>query len=431
MQYLARQYEILFPRLPYLVRLALNLMLLPIILVWAMPRALWRLSKAHSPIGDAGIPVPEVEDGQFELDTKTRDEIAHEPAAMFRMRGLAGTEKWPAFLTQMARWDAVNASVEGQPLTYVGTRAARWAQLTFLEENDDCYGMAASELPLASIEKLEMAFAEHHRDPRLAAMLARAHEEMAWARRGGDYSDAVTADGWQGFEIHLERANEVLADFDVQQEASFLLASVTHTVALSSEWEDAACDAVFQRCLALNPRCWVTMRERAFHLLPRWGGDYERLEVAARQAMADTSELGAAAYAAFYLGVLDRDEGTLFYCDPALFAEGLADMATAEQDDQVFVNGLIEAVIGIVTPTASLFGGGGDVDINERRAAFGNAADALLKDHFHCHVTDVWTSAPQEVWNIVATAYAAELEAGCTIRLTHAGGAQITQPAPE
>ena len=431
MQYLARQYEILFPRLPYLVRLVLNLMLLPFMLVWAMPRAFWRLSKAGNPLNDTGIPVPEIEDGQFELDVKTREEISGEPAALFRMRGLAGTDKWTEFLSQMARWDAVNASVEGQPLAYAGTRAARWAQLTYLEEYDNCYGMAASQLPLGSIEKLEMAFAEHHRDPRLAAVLARAHEEMAWARRGGDYADAVSQDGWDGFELHLDRANEVLGAFDVQQETSFLLASVTHTVALSSEWDDSACDAVFQRCLALNPRCWTVMRERAFHLLPRWGGDYDRLEIAARQAMADTSEQGAAAYAAFYLGVLNRDEGTLFYCDPILFAEGLADMATAEQDDQVFVNELIEAVIEIVTPTAQVFGGGGDVDINERRAAFENAADALLKDHFHCHVTDVWTSAPQQVWNIVATAYAAELEEGCTIRLTHEGGAQITPPTPE
>ncbi|WP_299048521.1 hypothetical protein [uncultured Tateyamaria sp.] len=422
MQYIVRQYEVLFPRLPYPIRLLLNLAFLPIILFWAMPRALLRLDRANNHFTGTHADVPEMDQGQFHLDAKTRAEVSRQPGAFLHMQGMIQAENWTGFLRQLKAWDDVNAHEEGDPLVYTGSRAARWKQYAFLQEQDDCSGMAAWELPWDAIEALEMEFARDHTDPRLAAVLARAHDELAWARRGGDLADAVSRDGWRGFEEQLNRANQIVSDFDAAKEGSYLLASVTHTIALSSEWEDAARDRAFQTCLDLNPKCWGSMAERAFHLLPRWGGDYEQLEVAARQAMSDTHQFGAAVYAAFYLGVINCDEGALFSCDAELFAEGLSDMAAAENGDQVLVNRLIETVIEIVTPQVGVFGRD---DINARRADFARAADKLFRDHFCCHVTDVWTSAPQEAFNIAASMYAPELEAGQQITLSLSGGINI------
>ena len=428
MQYIVRQYQIIFPRLPYPFRMLLNLALLPVILLWSMPRALWLLSKSDNHFTGAHADIPNIEEGQFQLETKTRNEVSKQPGAFRHMKGFVQAEDWDGFLHQLKAWDDANTHADGDPLVYTGSHAARWNQHAFLQEQDDCSGMAAWELPWDAIEALEMEFARNHTDPRLAAVLARAHDELAWARRGGDYADAVSRDGWKGFEEQLTRANQIVSDFDAAQEGSHLLASVTHTVALSSEWNDDDRDRAFQTCLDLNPRCWGSMAERAFHLLPRWGGDYEQLEVAARQAMSDTHQFGAAAYTAFYLGVINCDDGALFSCDADLFAEGLADMAAAENSDQVLVNRLIETVIEIVTPRVGMFGGH-DGEINARRADFAHVADKLFRDHLRCHITDVWTSDPQEAFNIAASMYAAELEAGLRISLSLENGIEITPGA--
>ena len=425
MQHIVRQYQIIFPRLPYPIRVLLNLAMLPVVLLWSLPRALWLLNKAGNHFTSAHADVPDMEDGQFHLETKTRDELSKQPGAFRHMKALVQAEDWEGFLRQLKAWDDVNAHSGGDPLVYTGSHAARWKQHAFLQEQDDCSGMAAWDLPWDAIEALELEFARNHTNPRLAAILARAHDELAWARRGGDYADAVSRDGWKGFEEQLNRANEIVSEFDAAKEGSYLLASVTHTVALSSEWDDADRDRAFQTCLDLNPRCWGPMAERAFHLLPRWGGDYEQLEVAARQAMSNTHQFGAAAYAAFYLGVINCDEGALFSCDADLFAEGLADMAAAENSDQVLVNQLIETVIEIVTPRVGMLGGK-ENENNKRRADFAKAADRLLRGHLCCHVTDVWTSDPQEAFNIAASMYAGELEAGQQITLSLKEGVLIT-----
>ncbi|MEM9912405.1 MAG: hypothetical protein AAF922_16635 [Pseudomonadota bacterium] len=405
----------------------LNLAMLPVVLFWALPRLLFRMSRATS-ADEAKIPeVTDLAPGQFHMDVVPLSEVSAKPATMVELAALVEADDWDSFLARTREIDSEGGRAEGAPLTYAALRAARPRQIAFLAMHPDCSAIPGRDLPLDDIERLEHVFVHRHRDPQLAALLAKAHLELAWARRGGDYADAVTEDGWRGFQMHLARANEIVSSFDARSEKSPMLAEITFNIALASEWDAAAQEAAFKNCLMLNPRCWQAMSQRAFHLLPRWGGDYEQLERAARQAMSDTHQYGAAAYAAFYLRVLDCDEGAMFSCDPELFAEGLYDMAAAEDGDPVLVNQLIQHSIEIVTPSFALFGGAGEEEINARRAKFDTSSDAVFAAFFCCHVPEAWQGEADEITRLVRMMYANDLEAGRKVHLTQARGIEISE----
>lgn len=430
MQALSYHLDRVWTRLPYIVRLAINTVLLPVALFYVLPKTLWRLYRAnrHAPRG--ALPEVTPSDGQFFLEVASEDEVSRFAAAEAEALQILETGDWAAFLARMGAWDRARARGDGHPLTYAGSRAARAEQIAFLEDFPDCSQVPAERLNWTTVERLEMAFAHHHRDPVLAAILARTHLELGWARRGGGDAHTVPDAVWEGFHMHVARAQEILDDFDIAESGSAFLAAIAHMVALDGETQGRARDAAFATCLDLDPMCWDVMQAHAFHLLPRWGGDYEMLDIIARETMAKTPQHGAAAYAAFYLGVLERDVGALFACEPELFGEGLNDMARAEGSDPVLVNRLIQFCFDLIGPQVTPFGAH-DAEINERRAAFETAADKLFFNHFTCHVPEVWTLPPDQVQQIAVGLYAPLLTAGGTVRLTRDSGIERSDQSEE
>ena len=372
-------------------------------------------------------PKLELAEGQFELESLDAADLDTAPQVSARAAQLADSAEWEALHRLMARFEREGLRSGGRPLTSAITEGVLRQQASWLEGFDPCAAIPARHFFYDDVERLEEAFVIRPDDHLLAAMLARAHLDMGWARRGSGWAGSVTEEGWEGLRLHLERANELVTRFDAVDRASPYLAQVTHEIALASEWPASARRTAFETCLRLNPKCWSAMRSEAFHCLPRWGGSHEELETTARQAMALTPDLGAAAYAAFYWGVLRAEEEVLFTCDEALLAEGLADLCAAENSDPVVVNKLIDTVMDTVMPNIA-HSMEHEAQLNTRREAFECVLDKVFAEHFTCHVRDCWTMTEKMVRGILCGVYHPLLSAGGQLRLTLDGGIEITLP---
>ena len=78
------------------------------------------------------------------------------------------------------------------------------------------------------------------------------------------------------------------------------------------------------------------MRALGFHLLPRFYGTYDQLELEARRTAARTSDAwGAGGYAWVYFDALATDDPALAQLDTDFFVEGLRDILLVKRDQHV------------------------------------------------------------------------------------------------
>lgn len=223
-----------------------------------------------------------------------------------------------------------------------------------LAEDED----RTSAVPLrAGIAALETVHAERKGDPMIAAVVARAHLDIAqaWAaiaqvwRTGSDMTAATgpgTASGTASrlatasavSAAHRDRAADILAPFASARRDTPLVLR-THCALLKGSGASPDCvAAAFETLIDLSPMDTRHMRALGTSLLPRWNGDYERLELEARRTAARHMQIwGAGGYAWVMLDAIAADPEACARLDVDYFLDGLRDIL-ALRPDQATVN---------------------------------------------------------------------------------------------
>ncbi|WGW05007.1 hypothetical protein [Tropicibacter oceani] len=352
------------------------------------------------------------------IETVHLDEICDQARIESRARQLSEGADWDGLHRLMADLDAESGKSCGKVLTRCAARGTRGAQADWVAQLGGGAALPVSAILYDELERLELAYALRPDDHHLGAILTLAHLEMARVRQ--DLTPVDDDTGADGHDLHLARANEILTEWHAKAPGSGFLTMVAHRVACEVPGADTLIHDRFAQALEEAPTDWDLMKEHAFHLLPGQRGDYEMLELEARRTMVATPDTGAAAYAAFYMGVMTRDPGTLFLADAALLAQGLCDIARAEAGDPATVNRLLQFCTDITTPTDS-GNPGADAEINAQRSRFAKVASGLFAEWFTCHVPECWTVPADSMRRSLAAHYAPLLEQGDRISLTRAG----------
>lgn len=158
-------------------------------------------------------------------------------------------------------------------------------------------------------------------------------------------------------------------------------------------------------------------------LLPRWFGTYDQLEFLGRQAVAWTHRrMGAAAYAALYLGALSTDPAPLKSLDPELFEEGIEDLICFRRQDPSHVPQVIEALWDLANlDFLEGMNAAEQLAWDKRCARMGELAKDITRGYLTAVHAPSWRDGLAGAKTFVARAMLSDLEAGRRVNVTSTG----------
>lgn len=213
---------------------------------------------------------------------------------------------------QMARagqFDQILESIRRQTASRASTPTGfRHSESTFSGLYRDIF---EQESDLANAERAAEPmfdwYAANHRDPDVAALVARALQILAQIDQ--DLADAKTRAGTPSTPIadHLNEAREIQDSVRPAGKSREIWHRTMFRAGPAECPDPDECAERFERFLAFDPGNMTTYLERAIQLLPLRGGDYDTLEFFAQDATQRTDERwGAALYAMIYMMVSDQ-----------------------------------------------------------------------------------------------------------------------------
>ena len=242
------------------------------------------------------------------------------------------------FLARQDRWCDLSAKIRmaerarsktpgGMPVTDLLVFGARHDVVAAAEH------AIAEDVPsgdpalLSGIGGLEAVLSEHGDDPAIALIVAWAHIDIGWAWRGSAAEQDVPKHRKAAFAAHFDRASKILDHFHGIELDSPALAAARCALlpALRDPHVRIADD--YEDLIDLDPYNERHMRAMGNHLLPRWFGDYDQLELEARRTAARTQDIwGDAGYAWVMFDAVANDAGACDIVDLDFFVDGLRDI---------------------------------------------------------------------------------------------------------
>ncbi len=328
-----------------------------------------------------------------------------------QLRGLrlARQEDWAGLSKAIAEADAARLKTQGgMPISELMAYGAR-ADVVGAAEHALLSGRPDRDAPLlAGIEALEEVLADHPEDPVIAAIVAKAHMDIGWAWRGTAWDIEVPARNREAFAAHFDRAADIVAAFDAKHHTLTLLASARCALIGGIGGPARKIVADYEAWIDIDPRDPRALRALGGHLLPRWHGDYDRLELEARRAAGRTHDVwGAGAYAWVMFDAISADTEACARLDLDFFLDGLRDILRVSPD-QYTVN-LIAAYCANTmgaTPT-------GHDEADYIRAQIASAAAWVVKDHL--------TELHPMLWAHAARGFDNALKVRCADRFAASG----------
>ncbi|UYV38967.1 hypothetical protein N4R57_08115 [Rhodobacteraceae bacterium D3-12] len=180
---------------------------------------------------------------------------------------------------------------------------------------------------LEGIEALEEALMEEPGDYARAVIVAQTHIDFAWAWRGGDWPHEIPERNLALFEAHIDRAADILAAFNNQSPKGPLLPSARCALLAGRPLPVGKLADEYEALIALDPTNPRPMRALGHHLLPRWHGSYDRLELEARRIASLSSETwGNGGYTWVFWDAIAIDPGAARVIDLDFFIDGMRDI---------------------------------------------------------------------------------------------------------
>ncbi len=292
-------------------------------------------------------------------------------------RHLARQDRWAELADEMrAADDARTTAPDGMPIADLLAFGAR-SDVVLAAEHALSDGKAISDYDLlGGIAELESEMSEHADDPMIAAIVALAHIDLAWAWRGTAMDATLPPLHRSRCAAHFDRAAAILPDCRKTAPNSPLIAAASCALLAGQRKATARVSDEYERLITLDPQNHRHMRAMGSHLLPRWFGSYEELEVQALRNAARTQTVwGAGGYTWVQFDAIALDEEACARVDVEYFLEGLRDIARRRPDQQMI--NMLSAYCAI-----TLQNGPG---LNEKadlvRSQIREAANWLIRDH--------------------------------------------------
>ncbi len=322
---------------------------------------------------------------------------------------LARQEDWQGLSCRIAIADANKSkTVGGMPVAELLAFGAR-ADVVAAAEHALLTGTPDTSDPLiVGIEALEGVLREHPSDPAIAAIVAKAHMDIGWAWRGTVWDIEVPQVNREAFQAHFDRAAEIVAAFDTKPVRSSLIASTKCGLNAANGSPTRTIIKTYECWINFDPRNTQAMRAMGSHLLPRWRGSYEQLEIEARRTAGRTYDIwGAGAYVWVMFDAIAADTGACARLDLDYFLDGLSDILR-RCADQHTVN-LLASYCAITMGSIPTGHDGADYI----RAQIARAAEGIVKEHL--------TELHPMLWAHAARGFDNALKVRCPDRFAASG----------
>ncbi len=250
---------------------------------------------------------------------------------------LVRQEEWVELSMQMAHVDRERAKTDGgMPIAELLAYGAR-SDVVSAAEHALLSGRPDRDAPLLTgIEALETVHAEYPDDPMIAAIVAQTHMDIGWAWRGTGWDIEVPLRNREAFSAHFDRASDILDAFkDAAAKSPFL----SGTICALNAGQGASTRKVvadYEAWMDLDPHNARAMRAMGGHLLPRWHGTYDRLELEARRTAARTFDVwGSGGYTWVMFDAIAADTDACARIDLDFFLDGMHDILRNTRDQHI------------------------------------------------------------------------------------------------
>lgn len=247
-----------------------------------------------------------------------------------------------------------------------------------------------SKCLLDGINCLEAVRREHANDPAIAMILALAHIDIGWAWRGRGYEASVPTQNRKKFAAHLDRATIILEPYCATELNSPVLCAAQCALLAGQNDPHIHVADKYETLIDLNPHNQRHMRAMGSHLLPRWFGSYEQLELEARRTASRTQNVwGNGAYSWVYFDAITLDDEACANVDVEFFIDGLHDIVAARPEQEI-VN-LLTSYCAIAMRYDT--GASEEADFNRMRII--DCANWLIRDHLTEVHPLIWAHAAE------------------------------------
>ncbi|WP_299986787.1 hypothetical protein [uncultured Ruegeria sp.] len=328
--------------------------------------------------GQLNIPIAETSEG---------DVVGHQ--VIERGRYLARQDMWAELSQEMRAADAERKTTPcGQPVTDLLAFGAR-ADVVLAVEHALSDGKALSDYDLlCGISELEGEIQNYPDDPIIALVVALAHIDLAWAWRGTAHPEALPPLHQSRCAAHFDRAAALLPGCRASMPDSPAIAAADCALLAGHIDPRTRVADKYEALITLDPQNHRHMRAMGSHLLPRWFGSYEQLEVQALRNAARTQKIwGAGGYTWAQFDAIALDDEACARVDVEYFLEGLRDIV-ARRSDQQTIN-LLTAYCAITLQNG--MGRSPKADIARKQIC--EAANWLIRDHLTELHPMIWAHA--------------------------------------
>lgn len=301
------------------------------------------------------------------------------------------------FLARQDRWCDLAAKIRmaerarsktpgGMPITDLLAYGARM-DVVAAAEHAIAEGVApGSPALLSGIGGLEAVLTEQRSDPAIALVVALAHIDIGWAWRGSAPEQDVPKPMKAAFGAHFDRAGKILDGFNGVELDSPALAAARCALLPGLRDPHVRTADDYEDLIDLDPHNERHMRAMGNHLLPRWFGDYDQLELEARRTASRTQDIwGDAGYTWVLFDAAANDAGACAMLDPEFFIDGLKDILD-RRPNQATAN-LLAAYCAV-----SLSRHGPDHNIASKLST---CADWIIRDHMTELHPLIWAHAAE------------------------------------
>ncbi|WP_425078591.1 hypothetical protein [Ruegeria denitrificans] len=292
-------------------------------------------------------------------------------------RYLARQDRWAELSQEMRVADQGLAAVsDGMPVADLLAFGAR-SDVVLAAEHALSDGKAISDYDLlGGISELEGEMADNPDDPMIATVVSLAHIDLAWAWRGTASDATLPPLHRSRCAAHFDRAAAILPKCRKNAPDSPLIAAAGCALLAGQRKSNARVSDEYERLITLDPRNQRHMRAMGSHLLPRWFGSYEELELQALRTAARTQDIwGAGGYSWVQFDAIALDEEACARVDIEYFLEGLRDIVRLRPDQQMI--NMLSSYCAITVQNG--FGLNDQADLV--RSQMRDTANWLIRDH--------------------------------------------------